>query len=53
MEILLARFGSDVVNQHIDLRRLADCIVNIYVMTACLGKYCNSVVVAIKIKKKK
>ncbi|XP_018579425.1 acyl-CoA dehydrogenase family member 9, mitochondrial [Anoplophora glabripennis] len=41
-EVLLARFGPDVVNQHIDLRRIAECIINIYVMTACLGRASRS-----------
>nr|CAH7718209.1 unnamed protein product [Callosobruchus chinensis] len=36
-EIMLARYGPEVVNYHIDLRRLAECIIDTYILVACLG----------------
>nr|CAI5825289.1 unnamed protein product [Callosobruchus analis] len=36
-EVLLARYGPEVVNYHIDLRRFAECIIDTYVLVACLG----------------
>ncbi|KAG5877267.1 hypothetical protein JTB14_009763 [Gonioctena quinquepunctata] len=41
-EILLARHGPEIVNQHMDLRRLADVIIDTYAMTACLGRASRS-----------
>lgn len=37
-EILLCRHGIEVINAHKDLERLAECAIDIYAMTACLGK---------------
>ncbi|KAJ8937474.1 hypothetical protein NQ314_011863 [Rhamnusium bicolor] len=37
-EMLFARCGPNIVNQHMDLRRLAECIIDIYVMSACVGR---------------
>lgn len=37
-ETELARLGPEVVNDHMNLKRLAECAIDIYVMTACLGK---------------
>lgn len=41
-ETLLARYGPEVVNKHADLRRLADVIIDIYAMTACLARSSRS-----------
>lgn len=38
-EVLLVRHGAEVINSHVDLKRLADCMIDIYAMTASLGKY--------------
>lgn len=37
-ELLLSRNGAEVVEKHMDLRRLACCLIDIYAMTACLGR---------------
>lgn len=37
-EKILENYGSEVVNGHLDLERLANCILDIYAMTAILGK---------------
>lgn len=38
-ETLLSRYGPEVINKHIDLARLAECVIDIYAMTAILGKF--------------
>ncbi|KAJ8983204.1 hypothetical protein NQ317_016425 [Molorchus minor] len=40
--LLDERHGAEVVNMHMDLRRLADCIIDIYAMTACLSRASRS-----------
>ncbi|KAK5650752.1 hypothetical protein RI129_001781 [Pyrocoelia pectoralis] len=47
-EALLARHGQEVQNQHMDLKRLADCLVDIYVMTACLGRASRSYCIGLR-----
>ncbi|XP_023018926.2 acyl-CoA dehydrogenase family member enigma [Leptinotarsa decemlineata] len=42
VEVLLARHGPEIVNQHMELRRLAEVIIDIYGMTACLGRASRS-----------
>ncbi|XP_060525956.1 complex I assembly factor ACAD9, mitochondrial [Cylas formicarius] len=37
-EVLLSQHGLDIVNQHLRLRRIADCLIDVYVATACLGR---------------
>lgn len=45
-ETLLVRHGAEIVNDHMNLRRLADCIIDIYMMTASIGenymRVCNN-----------
>lgn len=47
-EVLLARHGQEVPNQHMELKRLADCLVDIYVMTACLGRASRSYCIGLR-----
>lgn len=43
--ILFGRYGSDVLNHQLDLMRLASVVLDIYTMTAVLGRasraYCT------------
>ncbi|KAK4882088.1 hypothetical protein RN001_005407 [Aquatica leii] len=41
-EILLARFGPEIVNQHMELGKLAECVIDIYAMAACLARASRS-----------
>ncbi|EEZ98802.2 Acyl-CoA dehydrogenase family member 9, mitochondrial-like Protein [Tribolium castaneum] len=41
-ETLLARHGPEVLNKHQDLRRLADAIIDIYAMVACISRSSRS-----------
>ncbi|XP_050508482.1 complex I assembly factor ACAD9, mitochondrial isoform X1 [Diabrotica virgifera virgifera] len=41
-EILLTRYGPDVLNFHMDIRRLADSIIDTYAIAACLSKASRS-----------
>lgn len=36
-EILLARYGIEVLNKHMELQRLSECIILIYAATAVIG----------------
>ncbi|VEN58835.1 unnamed protein product [Callosobruchus maculatus] len=36
-EVLLSKYGPEVVNYHMDLRRFAECIIDTYILIACLG----------------
>uniref|UniRef100_A0A1Y1M8F1 Acyl-CoA dehydrogenase/oxidase C-terminal domain-containing protein n=1 Tax=Photinus pyralis TaxID=7054 RepID=A0A1Y1M8F1_PHOPY len=47
-ETLLARHGQEVANQHMDLKRLAECLIDIYVMTACLGRASRSYCIGLR-----
>ncbi|RZC33426.1 acyl-CoA dehydrogenase family member 9, mitochondrial [Asbolus verrucosus] len=37
-EIFLSRYGQDIIKQHMELRRLGECLMDIYAMTACIGR---------------
>lgn len=37
-ECLLGAYGTEVVSKHMELRRLANCILTIYAMIAIVGK---------------
>ncbi|KAF5275973.1 hypothetical protein FQA39_LY00769 [Lamprigera yunnana] len=41
-EALLTRYGPEVVNQHIDLKELAECVIEIYIMTASIARASRS-----------
>jgi acyl-CoA dehydrogenase family protein 9 len=41
-ETLLSRYGQEVINKHADLTRLAECIMDIYAMTACISRASRS-----------
>lgn len=41
-EVLLVRYGGDIFNYHMDLRRLANAIIDTYVIAACLGRASRS-----------
>lgn len=38
VEIALQRHGKDIIEKQMDLKRLADIVIDIYAMTACLGR---------------
>ncbi|XP_068231075.1 complex I assembly factor ACAD9, mitochondrial-like [Palaemon carinicauda] len=50
VETVLARHGKGVVNpeNQIELARLADCAIDIYAMTACLGRASRSYCIGVK-----
>lgn len=41
-ECLLARYGPEVVDKHMELNRLAECLIDMYVGTAVLGTNTNN-----------
>lgn len=47
-ETLLIRHGVEVVNDHQNLRRLAECIIDIYAMTACIGRASRSYCIGLR-----
>lgn len=48
-EVLLSRHGSSIIDKHIDLERLARCVIDIYVATAVLGMYLKKIKTSLKI----
>ncbi|XP_056641483.1 complex I assembly factor ACAD9, mitochondrial [Diorhabda sublineata] len=47
-EVLLVRYGGDIVNYHMELRRLANVIVDTYVTAACLGRASRSYCIGVQ-----
>lgn len=47
-ELLFIEQGIEVVNDHQNLRRLAECVIDIYVMTACLARASRSYCIGLR-----
>lgn len=47
-ELLLVRHGIEVVNDHQNLKRLAECAVDIYAMTASVGRASRSYCIGLR-----
>ncbi|KAF5281417.1 hypothetical protein FQR65_LT14713 [Abscondita terminalis] len=41
-EVFLARHGPEVINQHMELKKLAECVIDIYMMVAVLARASRS-----------
>lgn len=37
----MARYGAEIINKHLELKRLSEAAIDIYAMTACIGEYLN------------
>lgn len=42
MEIVFVQYGAEVVNAHYDLKKLADVVMDVYAMVACVGRASRS-----------
>lgn len=47
-EILLIRQGIEVVNDHQNLKRLAECVIDVYTMTACISRASRSYCIGLR-----
>ncbi|CAH1961684.1 unnamed protein product [Acanthoscelides obtectus] len=47
-EIMLGRYGPAVINYHMDLRRYAECIIDTYILVACLGRASRSYCIGLR-----